>query len=192
MCAGITTDHSREADELGAGDVRLLRKPLEFLLADHHRQRSLCNLLDKLADRPAFCPALAAQLTEYIASEMALHVIDEEEDLFPLIRRRAWPEDNVERLLGLLAGEHAEDDRLADLIVAGLRRSCVAGDQALSDDMRAAVRAFVQRQRRHLAVENAIVIPLAEARLTPSDREGLSRRMAARRGIRLTRDDHHA
>ena len=132
------------------------------------------------------------RLADYIASDMAVHVIDEEEDLFPLIRRRATAEDNVERVLGLLAREHAEDDRLADIIVEGLRRSCAAGHKEMSDDLTAAVRAFAQRQRRHLAVENAVVIPLAEARLTPNDREGLSRRMAARRGIRLAHDGRHA
>jgi hemerythrin-like domain-containing protein len=115
-------------------------------------------------------------------------MIDEEEDLFPLIRRRARPEDHVERVLGLLSREHAEDDRLADIIVEGLRRSCAACDPALPDGLRTAMRTFAQRQRRHLAVENAVVMPLAEARLTTGDREGLSRRMAARRGIQFSRE----
>lgn len=187
MAASTTTDGARAPDSFGTVDLRLLRKPLEFLLADHHQQRSLCNLLDALATRPDFCPAQATRIADYIATDMSVHLIDEEEDLFPLVRRRATPEDNVERVLGLLAREHAEDDRLADVIVEGLRKSCAAGDAALPEPLRAALRSFSQRQRRHLTVENAVVIPLAEARLTPSDLEGLSRRMAARRGIQLSR-----
>lgn len=172
---------------LAAPDLRLLKRPLEFILAEHHRQRGLCNLLDRLAEAPAPAPAAAARAAAYIEHDMLTHVIDEEEDLFPLIRRRARPDDDVERVLGLLAREHAEDDRLADVIVAGLRRACAAGG-TLPGSLRAALRTFAQRQRRHLAVENAVVMPLAEARLTAGDRLGLARRMAARRGIQLSRE----
>ena len=183
MLADITID--RETPRLGAADLRLLKKPLEFILADHHRQRALCQALDRLADAAALAPGLAREVVDFIESDMPIHVIDEEEDLFPLLRRRATPEDNVERVLGLLSREHAEDDRLADIIVEGLRRSCAAGDTELATKLREALRSFAHRQRRHLAVENAIVMPLAEARLTEKDRDGLARRMAARRGIQL-------
>jgi len=114
---------------------------------------------------------------------MTIHVIDEEEDLFPLLRRRARPEDDVERVLGLLSREHFEDDRLAEIIVAGLRETAATNAETLPPELRIALRDFARRQRRHLAVENAVIMPLAEIRLTPKDREGLARRMAVRRGI---------
>jgi hemerythrin-like domain-containing protein len=190
MLADTSIDATRETGNLGATDLRLLKKPLEFILADHHRQRTLCQLLDRLADAALLEPRVAMEVVGFIESDMPIHVIDEEEDLFPLLRRRATSADNVERVLGLLSREHAEDDRLADIIVEGLRRSCAAGATALPADLREALRSFAHRQRRHLAVENAIVMPLAEVRLTTRDQDGLARRMAARRGIQLSPEGH--
>lgn len=183
MPAGTSIDESRPAEGLGRADLSLLKRPLEFLLADHHRQRSLCHLLDGLADAAAPDAAAIGAVISYIELDLALHVIDEEEDLFPLVRRRARPEDDVERVLGLLSREHVEDDRLAEIILSGLDRNAAAPE--LTSECRTALRAFARRQRRHLAVENAIVMPLAELRLTAKDRAGLARRMAARRGISL-------
>lgn len=185
MPAGTSIDESRPAEGLGRADLSLLKQPLEFLLADHHRQRSLCHLLDGLADAAAPDAAAIDAAVSYIELDLALHVIDEEEDLFPLVRRRARPEDDVERVLGLLSREHVEDDRLAALILSGLAQGRTAGALELTSECRTALRAFARRQRRHLAVENAIVMPLAELRLTAKDRAGLARRMAARRGISL-------
>lgn len=191
MPAGTVTDERRQADGLGSADLGLLKRPLEFLLADHHRQRGLCHLLDGLADATLPEPDAVDLAIDYIELDLALHVIDEEEDLFPLLRRRAGPEDDIGRVLGLLSQEHAEDDRLARLIVQGLRQARAVGRGDLGGECRSALRAFARRQRRHLAVENAVVMPLAEARLTRQDREGLARRMAARRGILLGEEAGH-
>ena len=180
-----TTIHDRDANSVGIVDHALLAQPLEFILADHLRQRNLCCLLDRLADEPRFDEALAAAIADYVGDEMSIHVIDEEEDLFPLLRRRALPEDDVERVLGLLSREHSESDRLAEAIVGGLREAIVSGAAELDAELKDKLRAFARRERRHLAVENALVMPLAEVRLTVKDCEGLARRMAVRRGIHL-------
>jgi hemerythrin-like domain-containing protein len=185
---------TREVSDKGclAGlDHGLLARPLEFILADHLRQRDLCRLLERLASEAELDLALADAVAEHLASDMAIHVLDEEEDLFPLLRRRATAGDDIERVLGLLSREHARDDRLADTIIAGLRLAVVVRAKAVDDDLKAALREFAYRQRRHLAVENAIVMPLAEARLTPVDLEGLARRMAVRRGISLRSGPRH-
>ena len=42
---------------------------------------------------------------------------------------------------------------------------------------------FAGRVRRHLAAENAILLPIARARLTPRDLKKLSRQMKMRRGL---------
>lgn len=163
----------------------LLADPLEFLLADHLRQRNLCHLIDQLAAAAHFDPVLGAKVADYLAGEFALHMIDEEEDLFPLLRRRAEREDQIEEVLGALSGEHAEDGRSLEVLVEGLRAAVAAGTSALSAELRIALRAFAVRQRRHITVENALIVPLAEARLNDGDRRGLARRMAARRGWRF-------
>ncbi len=181
----VTTGEAGRADVIGALDHGLLAKPLEFILADHLRQRNLCRLLDRLAEEPLLDHDLAEALADHLAGDMAIHVLDEEEDLFPLLRRRAKAEDEVERVLGLLSREHAEDDRAAETIAARLREAVAAKHRSLDEEVRSALRGFAHRQRRHLAVENAIVMPLAEARLTVKDLQGLARRMAVRRGLHL-------
>lgn len=171
MPAAIMRDAGAR-DPIGALDRGLLARPLEFILADHLRQRTLCRLLDRFADAPALDRELARAAAEHLRRDLAIHVLDEEEDLFPLLRRRARPADDIERVLGLLSREHSEDDRLAETIAAGLGAVLDRGASSLDETLRAALRSFAERQRRHLAVENAIVMPLAEARLTPKDREG--------------------
>jgi hypothetical protein len=55
---------------------------------------------------------------------------------------------------------------------------------ARAADLAAAVPAFAETQRRHLAWENALVIPRARHILQPPDLAKLARSMAKRRGQR--------
>lgn len=66
----------------------LLKEPLEFLFAEHYRHRHMCKVLEYLAAAPGFEAGLIASTDDFIRYDLALHVIDEEEDLFPLLRRR--------------------------------------------------------------------------------------------------------
>ncbi len=161
----------------------LLHKPLDYILADHLRQRVLCVLCERLADADRIDIELTRETLDYLKNDMVVHVIDEEQDLFPLIRRRAEPGDEIETALGQLSGEHADDEELANKIIAGLELCLPSPDQPLGDDIKAALRSFARNQRLHLALENATVMPLAKIRLTERDLKDLSARMAARRGI---------
>jgi hypothetical protein len=78
-------------------DLRLLSAPLDFLEAEHYRQRIVLDNLDVLADgvdAPA-AAELAAGALRYMREDLPLHVADEERDLFPLLRRRAGPGDDI-------------------------------------------------------------------------------------------------
>lgn len=180
---------SRDVPAPPAPDRGSLADPLEYLLIAHLRQRDLCGLIDRLAADPVLDRGLAARVVDGIARDLATHALDDEEDLYPLLRRRAKPEDRVEGILGLLAGEHAADGRAARDLLEGLRAAAERGT-ALDEPFRDGLRRFAERLRRRLAVENALLMPLADARLTPADRVGLARRIAARRGIRLARGGH--
>ncbi len=160
---------------------RLLFRPLDFILADHHRHRVLCHLCETLADAETFDADLAGIVADHIETELADHIVDEEEDLFPLLKRRAKREDEIDAVLEGLAEDHAEDEKLAAKIVRGLRRRIADPDQSMSAALRRTLRDFAACERRHLAIENAIVIPLAKVRLTAQDQADLAERMAARR-----------
>ena len=179
----------RKANVLGKLPLQLLRAPLDYIVADHHRQRELFSMCDEFAEADDFDAKLADTIATFLETEMELHVIDEEEDLFPILRRRLLPEDDVERILGLLSGEHAADEALAGEIITAMREGIGASCATVATALRNALLTFADRQRRHLAVENAIVIPLAATRLSKKDIIDLGRRMAVRRGVRQAQDE---
>jgi hemerythrin-like domain-containing protein len=176
----MPVDRPRESlDPLPAG---LLRQPLDYLMADHHRQRVLCRLADTLAATSGSDPDLARTVGAFISRDMAIHVIDEEQDLFPLLRRRASLEDAIDAVLGRLAAEHSSGSALAARIGQALDEAALTG-RPLDRSTRLDLAEFARSEREHLALENAVVMPLARLRLTAGDLRALSLRMAARRGL---------
>jgi hemerythrin-like domain-containing protein len=157
---------------------------LDMICESHLEHRETLAALDAVAaaDRPSAdeCRRLAAALSD----NLRLHMNEEEQDLFPLLRRRAAPEDGLAETLARLSTEHAALSRAGDAAVAAL----AALAEAPTDADRAAVAAYVAAKRRHVMFENAVILPLARARLSPADRRALARRMAARRGICLIGD----
>ncbi|MDJ0949222.1 MAG: hemerythrin domain-containing protein [Alphaproteobacteria bacterium] len=158
--------------------------PLEFLLADHHRQRSLCDTLDALAEGPVDgdTPATVEAVLSYLIEVMPLHIADEEEDLFPLLARRSRPTDGFDDIVTVLRAEHQADEELFEPVIDAIRRLTDPESPVRSRHIRP-VPAFAEAQRRHLAWENAVVLPLARKRLAAADLVDLGRAMAARRGL---------
>jgi iron-sulfur cluster repair protein YtfE (RIC family) len=161
-----------------------LLTPLDFIFAEHFRQRSLCWLIDQVADAAETDKDSVAAALRFLRSDFGLHVIDEEEDLFPLLRRRAEPEDRIADVLGELSEEHAADKQDAEEIVDRFSDAAeTERKRRLTRAFRKLLHRFAANERRHLIVENAIVLPLARVRLEIDDLHNLGRRMAARRGI---------
>jgi len=155
---------------------------IEFLLAEHLNHRRMCKELQDVALSADFDGLKVASLLDFIRFDLTLHVIDEEEDVFPLLRQRCLPEDEVDGILERLGREHAEDKALSErardilnacLIMRRPPHAIEGGAEALA--------AFAHHERRHLALENAVIIPLARRRLSEADIELLGRRFMARR-----------
>ncbi len=163
--------------------VELAASPLDWLVAEHDRQRQLCQVIDEAASLAQPPAGLLAEIIAFLRHDLPLHVIDEEEDLFPLLRRRCRVEDDIRRVLGLLSSDHhaeaASATRLADRLEAVLASG---GAPSQAADLVRSMHNFTQRERRHIALENAVVLPIARLRLTPFDLNSLSRRLLARRG----------
>ncbi len=163
----------------------LLRVPIDYIYADHYRQRTMCAMLDELVVDPSgeVASQLSAALLSYLERDLPLHIADEEGDLFPRLKARALPEDGLANVLALLSEEHVDIERLALPLVAAL--STLAAGKPLADEKAFACGAtlFAEAQRRHQAWENRIVMPLARKRLTRADLSEIGRNMAARRGI---------
>ena len=169
----------------------LFREPIEYVFADHFRQRTLCSVLDQIAEADVPDRALVGAALAFLQNDFGPHVIDEEEDLFPLLRQRAAPEDEINKVLDQLSEEHASDEADAKQIVTLLGKLKELRTEAgFSKKERELLKRFAANERQHLIVENAIVLPLARARLSDADKQELGMRMAARRGIDLSQVMH--
>ena len=171
----------RRGDGAAPVDLRLIADPLAFLAEEHVRQRRICAYLDALSVPGGGDMRIAADALAHLVDEAPAHALDEEDDLFPLLRRRALPEDNLEATLTRLDGDHEHGRTLAEIAKPILAAMAKDGCASVGDRRRM-LTLLAGHERRHLIVENAIILPLAAARLTASDLRTLSLRMAARRG----------
>lgn len=158
--------------------------PIEFILAEHLNHRRMCRALEVLAEATDFDAAPIAALVDFIRFDLTLHVIDEEEDFFPMLRKRCAPDDEINDVLNRLSAEHEQDKALstrvrdvlnACLILRKPPHAIEGGSESL--------RAFAQHELQHLALENAVVVPLARRRFDATDLQELSTRLLARRRL---------
>lgn len=174
------TDH-RRTDNRAPTSVWLLRSPLDFIIEDHLRLRAMCAEMDKLAEAKAFQPEAVARLLEYLKRELPLLLDDEDEDLLPRVLRRAETEDELPKLAQRLHKEHAQISAHLDIALAGLES--FGPDTPAGCETRDALKKLADATRRHLIFENAVLIPLARARLTQDDLGAMRDAMLRRRGL---------
>lgn len=161
--------------------VSLLDEPLEYVLADHDRQRRVTAALRRFADAGHASRAEADMIAGYLQRDLQLHHADEDEDLFPAVRQRAAAADELGDVLSRLSQDHQQNAKSVDALLAAL---AVPGDPiTLSSDVREAMRTYARREHRHLAIENGIVMVIARRRLTAHDLRRISQGMKARRGV---------
>lgn len=162
----------------------LLSDPIAWFFAEHQRHRQFCDLMQRMSMTTAYEEEVLRWLLDFVVHELALHVLDEEEDLFPLMRARAQPEDDLDKVLKRLSGEHAKDLTRAAAVRQHLE-TCLRQQVPISRNnvRRRALENFAIQERSHLALENAVVLPIARLRLTERDLLDLSSRLATRRGV---------
>lgn len=164
--------------------------PLEMLAACHGKIEQQCTTLARLADHlaahgadQAVCDA-AARLMRYFDTAARDHHADEELDLFPALIESMAGSDAVClcAMTAALASEHRElEQRWQSL--RGLLTQVVAGDPAvLAAD---AVDAFIGLYQRHIAREEAELLPMAQRLLTNEELDRIGRAMRERRGVRI-------
>jgi hemerythrin-like domain-containing protein len=160
----------------------LLSDPIGWFFAEHQRHRVFCDLMQRASMATSFEPDLIAWLLKFVVQDLSLHVLDEEQDLFPLLRARAEPEDHIDTLLGRLTGEHTKDLSRAAAVRQHLE-TCLRLRVPISRNnvRRRSLLAFATQERSHLALENAAVLPIARLRLSERDLLNLASRLAARR-----------
>lgn len=157
--------------------------PLAKILEDHYHLRQtmdrlvrFCHNFPGTIDR-----AEAESLWQILAREMPLHLEDEEEVLIPLLRRRIYEDADAMAVLSQVVAEHAEQDQRLSITTEGLKQLSMG--QSLPDPNTFCAQAtfYAECEKRHIAWENAIVLPLARRHLTHSDLITLQQSMEARR-----------
>ena len=170
-----------------AGETRsdVFRHPLEFIFADHDRQRIICAVLELLAGdlAAADAPDNAAHALDHLENQLPLHIADEEINLFPMLRLRCLPDDRIDEMLALLQGEHREDDVHCAALLAPLRGIAAGGRSEDSSKFAALARGCARFARGGLGWANGSIRPLAGRRRTDADRISLGGSMATRRGM---------
>ncbi|WP_119269529.1 hemerythrin domain-containing protein [Taklimakanibacter deserti] len=164
-------------------DGWLRRSPLDLIEHEHLAQAQLCDSLERIADDlpDNVDRRLCMQVIDALQFQMPVHHRDEELGLFPLIEKRALPDDNIHDILARLALEHATDESFASELLESLE-GLREGKKLKNPDMVGyMLRSFFESYRRHIHWENAIVLPLARARLTSEDLEELNRAMVSHR-----------
>ncbi|MGI9414663.1 MAG: hemerythrin domain-containing protein [Hyphomicrobiales bacterium] len=156
---------------------------------EHELQNKLCDALERVADGlpENVDRTLVTAILPMLRNDLEIHVMDEEDGLFPLMQERVVAEDNFDAVLETLCLEHAADQGFAEEIVDQLEQLNACSRPENPDMLGYMLRGFFEAQRRHLAWENAVVLPLAHCRLTKPDLNALTRVMLDNRKSRRPR-----
>ena len=153
--------------------------PIEAMYEEHFNQRQLCADMEMLSAATRPRPELARRILVNLCRDLPAHFDDEENSLFPRLRVRALPEDELGKTLSRLAREHEIAQSAFVLLIPAL--VCMADGALPAPEDRDALYRLAAAERRHLIVENAILLPLARSRLTAEDKRALMAEMCARR-----------
>ncbi len=166
----------------GPVDPGQITDPLEVILQTHHWQRAICVEIERLVQAPALTQADCQPVLEFLTTAFTDHIADEEEDLFPLMRKRCPPQDEIESTLDAVRLDHRVSRGFLPTIVKALERvqEVNASFTRLEKQL---LSQFVVHERRHLILVNAIVLPLARVRLSEADKRKIHAHMCARRGL---------
>lgn len=164
--------------------------PLGLLRACHERITERLDILERLPGHllangaDAGARSAAQRILQYFDRAAPHHHEDEEQDLFPMLRAARQREGADPRLttwLDRLSAEHRDLERgwkdlRPRLVALAQGGGGEAPDLACPD--------LIDAYRRHIALENDHLLPVAEYLLTAAETGRLAAAMQARRGIR--------
>lgn len=153
--------------------------PFGKLKLEHALQLELCDSLEFIADGlpDSFDRRLVRSAATLLEEGLAHYVRFEDEKLFPLVLQRGEP--SIGSVLKQLEGEHLRDQSFALEVAEELQ--CLCGSPACRNPemLGYMLRGFFEGRRRHIAWENAVMIPVAQKVLRPADLDELSAWMLA-------------
>lgn len=162
--------------------LRLHRNPLDLIEHDHARHAGLCDMLEEIADDlpDNVDRRRCRDAAHMLKHDLPLHHRDEEEGLFPLLRRHATS-GKLGHIMSRLESEHSADEGFADELIESLEGLAETGRPPNAEALGYMLRGFFESYRRHIHWENELLLPLAREALGESDLEELSRVMSVHR-----------
>lgn len=162
--------------------------PLDLLAACHRRIEAQCAVLLRLPahlrEHGADAEARrgAARVLRYFETAGRDHHGDEDEDLFPLLHRRAdrLGEAGVAEALRELEAEHRMMEGAWHALRAPLE---TIHEGRMPADGEIPIKPFTYLYRRHIQVEEDRILRFARRVLGAEELDGLGRAMARRRGV---------
>lgn len=149
----------------------------------HETLKRLADLMEEIADdMPHPNRTACMHAAALLSGELPLHHADEDLGLFPVLRKRCLPEDRIDVVLDRLETDHVDDEAALAEIVPTLTGLAWEGELEIDpSSVGYALRGFFEAQRRHIAWEQALVMPLARVRLTADDWQQVAAAMQANR-----------
>lgn len=168
---------------LRQSDLRALGNPIDFIAEDHMHEREICAVLDQLADGTLKKTALLKIALTFFQDILPFHLADEEQDLFPLMIRRCEPEDRIDGTIERLRYDHAHAREEGPQVIEVLQNCLKIPTSCVNTQVSHFLKTYTSHARRHLIVENAIILPIARARLSSADLTKILINMLKRRGL---------
>ena len=148
--------------------------------------RRLGAIVDGLPQRPS--GTATAEIMSFLQEDLPLHLSDEEECLFPLLRAKSLVGDPIDEWTHQLCEEHAADLLLSSQIAECLNELTATVQKSDSQAETEAVqmlartaRRFAECPHRHAQWEDIVILPHAVLRFSPSDWRRLGAELSARR-----------
>lgn len=172
----VPIDHTpRVARDKLPGPTCQTPDPIGLIAEEHALQRELCDLLEAVADGlpHSFDKALAVIAVSILEGSVPRHMRLEEEALFPALRDRVASDHPLHAALGCLQEEHERDGAMLVELTDALKSAAQQGSVSNPDMLGYMLRGYFDSQRRHIAWEDRVVLPIARQVLTAGDLAGL-------------------
>lgn len=169
-------DNSKTLVQLDGSSFECLSPdPLGVLSEEHALQNELCDLLEAIADKLPhhFDTQLVSVAISLLEAGLPRHMQLEEEAFFPLLRERLPEAHPLYAVLQCLEHEHDRDEATLIEICDALRDAVEVATPANPDMLGYMLRGFFESQRRHIAWEETVILPVARQTFTSTDLKSL-------------------
>lgn len=169
-------DQTHVEGEARRGGQPISANPLDRIVAEHALQLELCDALEYIADGlpDSIDRRLVREVIAILGHGLEAHFRAEEQMLFPLLRRRGGGDPSLVAALDQLQMEHVRDEDISSELLEELTFVAEHGRARNADMLGYMLRGFFEGQRRHIAWENAVVVPAARRLLQQDDLQSLS------------------